>query len=282
MPIFQNITESDLMLDREDGLVPMMRIVPNGLFQGSLSFYSKFIGNPEYLLERSINGLNIDNTEFIILSNSIRLFLNYSINQDNMIAETKDAIVNPTITAGTIYTCWGSLYYYDSNILRTSYFSIQGDNDHGALGEATFVIDNGTTPGGSPQPIAAGSRINCHEGNIIFKFINGLPDSENDITMEIIFDNLYSNQRMNQWGKPLISGPSYSYSKTYVESGDIGENYVNNSMDQIKTEKIFLTGSQIGDPAKLKTYYYKEDNGVIANPTHIIEEDDFVNAEDMA
>jgi hypothetical protein len=278
LPIYQNITSSDLYLSGENGLAPDFRVPPNETFHGSENFYRRYSGNPEYLIERTTDGFIGDSS---VLTGPDQIFVELEgyIKPDLMTASDDDAANNTEITSGSDYTAFGKIRWTDftgTGLEHEVDFSITGLGDHGAANEAVFSIGS-VSPGGATQlPTEVGSRLDI-SGSITFAMTgSGAVYPE----VEVVYEMSRQGFRFGDTNE-LLNQPNFVRRFEYVTASDINdETYVTGSENEIKSEIVFHTGAKVGDPAKRVVHLYKD----LANPTsvtHKIEEKRFVTAADL-
>lgn len=278
MPIYKNITSADLYLESEQVLGPSRKIEPDETFNGSKFFYDKY--TPDLLLQRQTDG-HIGESEVTTGPDALTVNVEGFIKKDSIDARAADAAINTEITAGNNYSAFGFIRWTDAGTEYEAPFSITGDGTHGTTGEAVFSIGSPTPGGPGQQPTEAGSVIDCAAGTISFAMTGaGAIFPEVEVIYEIS-DQANVASQTNQF----LAFPNYTTSYTYVNSTDTNGgtgtvNYVNGSGGSIKTKKVFYTGSKVGDPCVVTTYYY-QDTANATKATHQIEERAFVTASDL-
>lgn len=282
MPIFRNVANisfgSDLILPREDGLYPDLRIAPGETFNGSEAFYSRFVGSPEFLLERTTDGYLTNGTVLTVPGNFISFNLEGFIKATNVVASAEDAAVNSQVTAGTSYSAFGFVNWDDGTGTEfTMPFSIVGDGDHGVLHESLFALGAAVPAAPAVSPQIAGSRISCGEGIILFSMTGA---GSLNPSIETVYEPCKQGYRLGD-ENIMLDHPNYCVRTTYVLAASIpSDNYVAGSTGSIRTEKTFLSGAKAGDRARMRTYYYQD----AANPlkaTHMFDEESIVLQTDL-
>lgn len=279
MPLFKNISKSHLFLPREDGLKPDIELLPDRTFNGSEAFYNKFVGSPEFLLERQTEGYVASST-VETGPDRVEVDVEGFMTTNGIVASSDDATINSEVSAGTEYSAFGLFTWQDgfNGITYSAYFSVIGDGDHGSANESTFSF-SATSPGGSSQePQESGSSISIDEGKMTISMDAG--DTYNPI-VQIIYEKAAEGQRLIDQVNKILNGPNLTTSYTYVLAGDTpSPNYVNGSEGLIKTEKVYSTGSKVGDRAKEITYYYQDSTNA-TQVTHKIERISSVEISDL-
>lgn len=279
MPIFENITNADLILPQENGSPWGFKVKPGDTFNGSKALYEQYVGSPDYLLERSIDGFIANDAVIATGPDTLTCNVNGFIRPDSIDATDEDAANNTVVTSGNFYSAFGKVRWTDSasGTEYTADFSITGNGDHGGVNEATFSTGI-PFPGGSGQePTEIGSRIDCGSGEIIFAMTGpGAIFPE----VEVIYEIALSGEKTGDFDQP-VNKPAYTTTYTYVHVADEGsERYVAGSAGQVKTSKIFYSGSKVGDQAKTTTYFYG-DTTYPTKSTSKVEEKTLVTLADL-
>ncbi len=252
MPVYKNISNASLILPRENGLKPDLELSINEIFNGSENFYNKYV--TEKLIKRTTDGwpyYGAITSGPDVLTVSVDGFI--QIEEDGIKASTYDASVNTCITANTVYSAFGKIYWTEGEVNYEACFAITGNGTHGA--DSMFDISANSNPIGAVSiPIVADSKIDIHSGTIVFS-LNG--NTMENAIVEVIYNTSQEGYRLGVYKNELLNTPLFSTVQSVTAD------------NQITYKKIFYTGSKAGDPAKLITMSY---TGTQTEPDAIKEE----------
>jgi hypothetical protein len=253
MPVFQNISVSDLYLPREDGLKPDLRLLPGATFSGSTAFYGKYVGSPQFLIQRLAQGFPFP---AVVTSGPNTLTVNvdgyFGVNAVIATAADHTAFGTPVV-ATTAYTAFGTIVWYEGVTKFTQTFSCNSGSG--------FVFSS-VVPAGSTSSAASGTVI-LKEGTIAFG-LNGATMTQPVVS--VVYEPLKQGWRGPTYTNPLLDSACYTTKQSV------------NANNQILSKTVFYTGSEIGDPKKVTTMVY---TGTQTQPDTIVESIGLVTAADL-
>lgn len=269
---YQNQSLCELLLDREDGKGPSVSIRSQAYLDASSKYDVSTYSNLG--LVRVANG-----TEFSAQAANPTVFsLGRAIKKDASIVEAIDAarFTGIFLIAGDANTAWGRLSWTDAGGARTANFKVAGTGVHGS--GATFAFE---AVGGAVFPVAAASQIDVTTGILTIAF-NSSAFTESSVGLEITYDyDTVSESAYYGVTEAVMSQPMIQNRVIYVQAGDIGDDYVAGCEGQIKEDRVFMTGSNIGNMCRVTRYFYR-DSTVPTKYTHSKSTMETVVAADLA
>ncbi|MFW5889420.1 MAG: hypothetical protein ACOCUD_03470 [Bacillota bacterium] len=259
MPVFKNIANTLLLLERENGLKPDIELLPGDTFSGSEDYYNKFVS--EGYLERQTDGWAVSTTVRTTPTNDFIASLDGFIKEDGITATAADALVNSEVTAGNTYSAFGKVSWTESGTDYEAYFSVTGNGTHGSGSD--FSVSASDPVGATANPVEAASVIDVYSGTITFRLAGA---GAYNASVEVIYNPSLEGYRIVHFRNELLQGPFITTVQTV------------NGENQITSKKIFYTGSKIGDIAKLYTMTY---TGTQTEPDSIVEELSTVTQTDL-
>jgi hypothetical protein len=255
MPVFQNVSLSDLYLPREDGLKPDIRLLPDRQFSGSLSFYYKYTLPTDMppLLARVAVGWP-EPSVITTGPDALTVLVDGFFNDQGVVATTADvAAFGAVIVAGTAYLAYGVITWYEGTTQYTEKFSCN---------TSSVFTFSAVTPAGSTSSAASGV-ITLREGKIVFA-LNGA-NAINPV-VQVVYEPAQQGWRGPTYRNPLLDSSLFTTKQTV------------NASNQVTKIVLFYTGSKVGDPKKVTTMTY---TGVQVAPDTIVEEIGLVTDADL-
>lgn len=235
MPVWTNITNSELYVPREDGLKADIVLKPGEGVNGSTFFYEKMTLAPDKLLARSVDGWEFPVT-LDVVDPYATIYVDGFIAKDKLIATAADKAENALLTEGSPYTAFGKISWVEGAVAYEQYFEITGDN------HIHFSVNNGLIFEFDAAAVDFGKGI------IIFTYIGAgaaQMTADNNVVISVVYECSQQGYRGNTFTNVLLDQPYFTTIQEVI-----------NTM-QVTSQRIFYTGSKIGDPAVEKIMTYK-------------------------
>ena len=210
MPVFKNITNSELLLPKEDGLKPSLSVKPATKFNGSEAFYGRYV--IDKLVERQTDGWTFVGT--VGTGPDVAAFVpDGSIIPNRIVASAADAALNDQVSAGTSYSAFGAFRWNVSGTTYTVFFSIQGDGTHGS--GSTFAFGSPDSPPVA-VPTVTGSKVNCAAGTITVAMTGACTSPQ----IDLVYEPRFAGFRIGE-DNPLLTRPNFIVKTVYVVADDL-------------------------------------------------------------
>lgn len=293
MPYWQNrFTDKHVSLERRDGKGASIVLDPEQAFWGS-TYYAAFSASQmsasDYMLTRTTDVRLVQGTH---LGSDVWEFRTEEpFKPDSLTASAADAAIYTATTADTAYTAWGTIEWTDAGGTSTKEFALNGDGKNSTAASPSSVFTVEATAGSATADLAAVNDAGANHfvmaaaGVIRLKFDASITSAKISVNYDPVEGGLNAGTGHDHPAK----GKRATTVRTFVLAADNTSFplwYVATSVGQVKTEKIFQTGTPVGSPALLRTYFYESTNtsnpgGNKPLPSRVVEEDSTVTETDL-